>query len=322
VKIKLEAAKKDGSIELIDELVTLKAMKKLSGMDKKLVVDMYKRNSSVIDGSITMYESYMDDLSKDSKVSDYDPTRKGYTRADEGTIKYKLVPESEVIIEMKNNLSLVGDPDKKFRLSRKTREDKAKLEGMTPYITVNGVDHYMMVGRIPDVGFSEGAIGMISTTMEGIDKVVMKGTTRSTISLKSGIHVDLRVVPSKAYGAALHHFTGSKQHNIALRKMVEIVCLNEREFIIISSPRFSNVVMAEVGATMVGSIVQTYTGSFVAKGEEKGYFKFGGSTVVLLFEKNKIRIDNDLLINTTNGFETSILAGQRIAVVSNNSVAK
>jgi phosphatidylserine decarboxylase len=109
---------------------------------------------------------------------------------------------------------------------------------------------------------------------------------------------------------------------IALRKMTEIVCLNKREFIIISSPRFSNVVMAEVGATMVGSIVQTYTGSFVAKGEEKGYFKFGGSTVVLLFEKNKIRIDNDLLINTTNGFETSILAGQRIAVVSNNSVAK
>lgn len=50
------------------------------------------------------------------------------------------------------------------------------------------------------------------------------------------------------------------------------------------------------------------------KGEEKGYFKFGGSTVVLLFEKNKIRIDEDLLINTLKGYETVIREGERIGV--------
>ena len=72
--------------------------------------------------------------------------------------------------------------------------------------------------------------------------------------------------------------------------------------------------MAEVGATMVGTIIQTYTGNFAEKGKEKGYFKFGGSTVVLLFEKNKIRIDNDLLINTLNGYETMIKEGERIGV--------
>jgi phosphatidylserine decarboxylase len=65
---------------------------------------------------------------------------------------------------------------------------------------------------------------------------------------------------------------------------------------------------------MVGSIVQTHTGNVVKKGEEKGYFKFGGSTVVLLFEKNKIRIDEDLLINTTKGYETAIREGERIGV--------
>ena len=98
----------------------------------------------------------------------------------------------------------------------------------------------------------------------------------------------------------------------ALRKMTEIFCLNKREFVIISNPLFGDVVMAEIGATMVGSIVQTYTGNFVKKGEEKGYFKFGGSTVVLLFEKNKIRIDDDLLINTLKGYETVIKKGERI----------
>jgi phosphatidylserine decarboxylase len=101
---------------------------------------------------------------------------------------------------------------------------------------------------------------------------------------------------------------------IALRKMAEIFCLNKREYAIISNPLFGKVVMAEVGATMVGSIVHTYTGNFVKKGEEKGYFKFGGSTVVLLFEKNKIRIDEDLLMNTLKGYETAIKEGERIGV--------
>jgi phosphatidylserine decarboxylase len=96
--------------------------------------------------------------------------------------------------------------------------------------------------------------------------------------------------------------------------MAEIFCLNIREFTIISNPLFGDVIMAEVGATMVGSIVQTYTGNFVTKGDEKGYFKFGGSTVVLLFEKNKIRIDEDLLINTSRGYETVIKEGERIGV--------
>jgi len=101
---------------------------------------------------------------------------------------------------------------------------------------------------------------------------------------------------------------------LALRKMAEIFCLNKREFSIITNPLSGDVVMAEVGATMVGSIAQTYTGNFVKKGEEKGYFKFGGSTVVLLFEKNKIRIDDDLLINTLKGYETVIKVGERIGV--------
>jgi len=98
----------------------------------------------------------------------------------------------------------------------------------------------------------------------------------------------------------------------ALRKKAEIFCLNKREYTILSNPLFGDVIMAEVGATMVGSIVQTFKGSSVKKGEEKGYFKFGGSTVVLLFEKSKIKIDEDLLINTAKGYETTVKMGERI----------
>ena len=99
---------------------------------------------------------------------------------------------------------------------------------------------------------------------------------------------------------------------MALREKAEIFWLNKREYCVIKNPVFGNVVMIEVGATMVGSMIQTYQGTNVKKGEEKGYFKFGGSTVVLLFEKNKIKIDHDLLVNTSKGLETTIKMGERI----------
>ncbi len=52
-----------------------------------------------------------------------------------------------------------------------------------------------------------------------VDKIVARGDTRSTIILRSGIQMDLRVVPEECYGAALHYFTGSKAHNIAVRTL-------------------------------------------------------------------------------------------------------
>lgn len=52
-----------------------------------------------------------------------------------------------------------------------------------------------------------------------VAQILSKGSTRSTVRLKSGIQVDLRVVPAISYGAALVYFTGSKAHNIAIRKM-------------------------------------------------------------------------------------------------------
>ena len=101
---------------------------------------------------------------------------------------------------------------------------------------------------------------------------------------------------------------------LALRKKAEIFWLNKREYGIVKSPIFGDVVMVEVGATMVGSMIQTYSGTTVKKGQEKGYFKFGGSTVVLLFEKDQIKIDADLLTNTVNGLETTIKMGEQIAI--------
>jgi DNA polymerase (family 10) len=52
-----------------------------------------------------------------------------------------------------------------------------------------------------------------------VEKVVSKGSTRATVVLRAGLQVDLRVVPARSYGAALYYFTGSKAHNIAVRRL-------------------------------------------------------------------------------------------------------
>lgn len=57
------------------------------------------------------------------------------------------------------------------------------------------------------------------TRYEERERVLAAGKTRGTIVLKSGLHVDLRIVGRRAYGAALHYFTGSKAHNIAVRRL-------------------------------------------------------------------------------------------------------
>ena len=71
--------------------------------------------------------------------------------------------------------------------------------------------------------------------------------------------------------------------------------------------------MMEVGAMMVGKITNLKPGACeVKKGEEKGYFEFGGSTIVLLLQHGKVRMDSDLIENSENGYETIVRMGERI----------
>ena len=70
----------------------------------------------------------------------------------------------------------------------------------------------------------------------------------------------------------------------------------------------------EVGALMVGKIVNHKECCAVTRGEEKGYFEFGGSTIILLLQKDKAAIRDDLLANTAAGYETQIRLGDALGV--------
>lgn len=100
---------------------------------------------------------------------------------------------------------------------------------------------------------------------------------------------------------------------IALDGSLEKFFENKRTICVQDSEEFGKIAYSDVGATMVGSIIQTYTPeTHIDKGAEKGFFAFGGSTVVLFFEKGKIQFDQDLIDNTKNQIETAVLMGETI----------
>lgn len=103
---------------------------------------------------------------------------------------------------------------------------------------------------------------------------------------------------------------------LALKKNLQIFCQNKRDYTTIDSDELDQIIVSEVGATLTGSIVQSHWPNIdVKKGESKGFFAFGGSTVIVLFKKDKIAFSEDLLKNTKNGFETTVKMGESIGNV-------
>ncbi len=68
------------------------------------------------------------------------------------------------------------------------------------------------------------------SSFEDVEEVLAKGDTKSSVRLRGGLQVDLRVVPGVSYGAALYYFTGSKKHNIAVRRMAQKKGLKINEY--------------------------------------------------------------------------------------------
>ena len=102
---------------------------------------------------------------------------------------------------------------------------------------------------------------------------------------------------------------------IALRRKLDYLWQNKRMVTLVESPVFGQVAVCEIGATMVGSIFQSFhPGRAVAKGEEKGLFKFGGSCVITLFQPGKIKFDADLVRHGAEGLEVYARMGERLGV--------
>jgi phosphatidylserine decarboxylase len=104
---------------------------------------------------------------------------------------------------------------------------------------------------------------------------------------------------------------------IALMKRPSIFWENKRYLTRMRSQEIGELVFIEVGATCVGSVVHTSTpGQFYKKGDEKGYFRFGGSSIITLFEPGRVKFADDLLEHSAAGREVYArmgdLAGQAV----------
>lgn len=92
---------------------------------------------------------------------------------------------------------------------------------------------------------------------------------------------------------------------------------NTREFSILKSQQFGRILMMEVGALLVGRIVNFHEEREVMRGQEKGCFEFGGSTVILCLEKDQVRIDEDIWHNSRQKIETLVRQGEKIGISMN-----
>ncbi|RKP11570.1 phosphatidylserine decarboxylase-domain-containing protein [Piptocephalis cylindrospora] len=106
---------------------------------------------------------------------------------------------------------------------------------------------------------------------------------------------------------------------MAVRSSLDIYGENVRSISVLESPQFGTMAYVSIGAMMVGSVQLTSTpGEQVRRGDEHGYFAFGGSTCVLLFEPGRITFDTDLVENAGQSLETLVSAlrcgGERIGL--------
>ncbi len=101
---------------------------------------------------------------------------------------------------------------------------------------------------------------------------------------------------------------------IALRKKLSYLWSNKRTLTTLHTETFGKILILEIGATCVGTIQQTYTpGAPLKKGEEKGYFAFGGSSTITIFEPGKIKLAEDLLHLSHNQTELYAKFGDHMA---------
>lgn len=87
---------------------------------------------------------------------------------------------------------------------------------------------------------------------------------------------------------------------------------NSREYSIIKTENFGTIAQIEVGAMMIGKIKNHQKSGKVIRGTEKGMFLYGGSTIVVLIEKDKVNIPEKYFENTKNDIETRVLYGSKI----------
>ena len=196
-----------------------------------------------------------------------------------------------------------------------TREKTSVGIDLAPYNLISPCDGYLSIYKIS--ANSRYRIKNISYSLCELLK-----NEELAEKYKNGLCFIFRLAPDNYHR---YHYIddGVKSCNYSIKGVLHcvrpIACAkypvyiqNSREYTILNTVHFGDVIQIEVGALLVGKIHNNQNDGMFCKGEEKGYFEFGGSTIILLFEENTVITDNKILVYTLDGKEAKVKAGDKI----------
>jgi len=200
-----------------------------------------------------------------------------------------------------------------------TRKVKAESRSIhpDPKILISPADGRLLVYPVQD-----GAVYPVKGVTFTVEELIADRSAASTY--KGGLCLIFRLAPLD-----YHRFCyiddgehgpvnsiGGNLHSvnpIAIRSNLKIFQKNYREYCILKTKNFGDVIQIEVGALLVGKIHQNLRrGGRFSRGQEKGYFEFGASTIVMAFEPLTASIDEDITQYSRRGIETLVQYGSAI----------
>ena len=198
--------------------------------------------------------------------------------------------------------------------TRKIKDGKRPMD-MSPEAFVAPCDALLSAYNIDDntVLHIKGSDYRISDLLGGSDKAEL---------FSGGVALVFRLCVTH-YHRYVYFDSGSKGENVFIKgklhtvrpialESLPVFVRNCREYTIMKTDNFGTAAQIEVGALLVGKIKNHHGEHTFSRGEEKGMFLYGGSTVVLLLEKDKAILDNSLFETTEAGEETPVVMGQRL----------
>jgi DNA polymerase (family 10) len=213
----------------IEEFLESGKVKRLEKLKKGIPVDL--RSLSAVE---TLGPKKIKVLYKELEIKNLDDLEKA---AKKGKIKELEGFGKQTQNNILENIAFAREKGKRFLLGFVLPEAKEiinEMEKFTDKIELAGSLRRMKetIGDVDILVVSSDAKKVMKkfTGMDRVEKVISKGKTKSSIRVYGGIQVDLRIVEKKSFGSALQYFTGSKDHNVELRKIAQKKDLKLNEY--------------------------------------------------------------------------------------------
>lgn len=217
----------------------------------------------------------------------------------------------------KNNIDMSAFAGVKFKSFNDffTRKDNSRKPELSPETLISPCDSALSVFNIEEnstfkiKGFDYALKDFFET--DEFDKTFSGGNALIFRLAATDYH---RYCYIDSGSLEKNHFLKGKLYSVqpVCCRTFKVYIKNRRSWTILHTQNFGDVAQVEVGAFSVGGIKNHHENYTFSKGEEKGYFDLHGSTIVMLFRKNTIKLDEEILAQTANGKEITVKYGQPI----------